>query len=86
MSIRGQVRRPDGEPLAEARVYYTESPVPMPDVAALSNADGRFELSTPAPGRYTVSSVLEGYAASSVTVVVEAERQTDIDITLEPAG
>jgi hypothetical protein len=29
---------------------------------------------------------MEGYAASSVTVVVEAERQTDIDLTLEPAG
>ena len=51
MTIRGQVRTPDGEPLAEARVFYIESPVPMPDVAALSNADGRFELAAKAADR-----------------------------------
>ena len=86
MSIRGQVRTPDGQPIAEARVFYTESPVPMPDVAALSGADGRFELSTPAAGRYTVGLAMEGYASSSVTVDVEAEQPADIDITLQPAG
>ena len=58
----------------------------MPDVAALSNADGRFELSTPVAGRYTVGLAMEGYGPSSVTVDVEAEQPADIDITLEPAG
>lgn len=84
MSIRGHVRTPDGEPVAEARVFYTESPVPMPDVAALSGADGRFELSTPAAGSYTVGSVLEGFGSSTVTVVVEADRPADVEITLQP--
>ncbi|HEY9377479.1 MAG TPA: hypothetical protein VIQ02_10325 [Jiangellaceae bacterium] len=45
------MRTPEGKPVAEARVFYTESPVPMPDVAALSGADGRFELTMPAAGR-----------------------------------
>ncbi|MGH8824239.1 MAG: carboxypeptidase-like regulatory domain-containing protein [Jiangellaceae bacterium] len=84
MSIRGLVRTPDGEPVAEARVFYTESPVPMPDVAALSGVDGRFELSTPAAGRYTIGSVLEGYGSSTVTVVVEADRPAEVEITMQP--
>jgi hypothetical protein len=59
-------------------------------------ADGTFVRATAArcgshrskgsPTTATVGSAMEGYAASSVTVVVEAERQTDIDLTLEPAG
>jgi len=33
-----------------------------------------FDNIAPATGRYTLGSTIEGYAASSVTVVVEADR------------
>ena len=86
MSIRGQVRSSDGRPLAEARVYYQDAPVPVPDIAALADTAGRFTLATPADGTYTIGATIEGYAPSSVTVAVAAQEQADIVIVLEPVG
>jgi len=86
MSIRGQVRSAAGQPLAEARVYYLDSPVAMPDIAALANANGEFELSTPAAGSYTIGAALEGYSSASVTVEAGAQERAEIDIILEPVA
>jgi hypothetical protein len=86
MSIRGRVQASDGQPLAEARVYYEHAPVPVPDIAALADAAGRFNLATPAAGTYTIGATMDGYAPSSVTVDVGAQEQADVEITLEADG
>lgn len=70
--VRGEVRGPDGTPVAGARVVVTASPVPVPEIAAVTDTEGRFALSAPAPGRYTLTAHAEGTpgksAAAAVTV------------------
>ena len=48
--IHGVVRDQHGAPLAEARVYFAGGPVPLPDVAAMTDATGTFQLTAPVPG------------------------------------
>jgi hypothetical protein len=50
--LAGTVRDPDGRPVSGARVFITAAPVPMPEIAALTDAAGRFRIAAPAPGRY----------------------------------
>lgn len=68
--IEGVVRGSGGEALAGAGVYFVSGPVPLPDIAALSNDDGTFELTAPASGLYRVGARAEGYAPGEVEVSV----------------
>ena len=58
--ISGVVRGPDGAPVAGARVYFVDSPAALPDIAALTDAGGRFRLAVPVPGIYRLESSLNG--------------------------
>jgi len=42
--ISGIVRDPNGRPVADARIYFIGGPVPLPDIAALTDAAGAFSL------------------------------------------
>jgi hypothetical protein len=53
--ILGRVVDADGEPVAGATVLFTSAPGPVPDIAALSGADGRFALDAPQPGHYVIA-------------------------------
>lgn len=52
--IEGTVLDAGGEPVAQARIGIIESPVPMPEIALLTDAAGRFVLGAPADGRYLI--------------------------------
>ncbi|HET7463445.1 MAG TPA: carboxypeptidase-like regulatory domain-containing protein [Longimicrobium sp.] len=67
--LRGVVRGPDGVPVQGARVAITASPVPVPEIAAETDADGRFELAAPAAGRYTLAAHAGGAAAQESVAV-----------------
>ncbi len=82
--VAGVVRGPAGEQVAQGRVFIARSPVPVPDVAALTDAEGRFTLSLPAPGLYEVACVAEGYAPSSATVEVADEQELRLELRLTP--
>ena len=82
MTIHGQVRSAGGQPLAEARVYYEQAPVAMPDVAALTDAAGRFTLATPADGTYRVGVACDGYAPAAVTIATSAAAQAEVVIAM----
>ena len=71
--IQGQVVDPEGHPLAEAAVYFVAAPVTMPDVAQLTNGDGKFSAYVGAPGHYTlgVRSDEWGEARKDVNVIGE---------------
>jgi hypothetical protein len=86
--VAGAVRGPAGEPVPQARVFIARGPVPVPDVAALTDAEGRFTLSFPAPGTYGVACVAEGYAPSSRTLEVadEHELRLELRLTLDRPG
>jgi Carboxypeptidase regulatory-like domain len=82
--VAGVVRGPGGEQLPQARVFIARGPVPVPDVAALTDAEGRFTLSLPAAGSYELACVAEGYAILSTTVEVADEQRLRLELRLAP--
>ncbi|AXG79621.1 carboxypeptidase-like regulatory domain-containing protein [Streptomyces paludis] len=76
--IRGIVLDAAGAPAPGVRVAITDGPVPVPDVAALTDGDGRFALAAPADGTYSVSCYDHsatgpaGTATARVTVIAGA--------------
>jgi hypothetical protein len=53
--IRGRVVGHDGAPLSGARVVVVKAPVPMPEIAAHTDAEGRFVFNVPEPGEYELA-------------------------------
>lgn len=54
---------------------------------AMTNREGRYELTDLPVGRYTLSFTLPGFTVSLRTVVIETARQPDfLDIVLAPGG
>jgi carboxypeptidase family protein len=82
--ISGTVRDPGGNPVAEARVYFTGGPVPLPDIAALTNGNGAFSLSAPSTGTYHLGCAAEGFAPGAATVTVTAGQDVRLEIWLKP--
>ncbi len=75
--INGSVRDGDGRPVAGARVMFTTSPVPVPDIAALTDAAGRFSLDAPVAGDYELLVVDDVHAPLPVQVTVPGGGATD---------
>lgn len=79
MEITGVVRDTSGTPVTGAHVLFTEGPRPLPDIAALTDAEGRFSLVAPAPGEYRLSCradpLLGPSGTAEATVRVEASAQ-----------
>jgi hypothetical protein len=86
--VAGVVRGPADEQVPEARVFIARAPVPVPDIAALTDAEGRFTLSLPVRGIYEVACVAEGYAPSSTTIEVaeEPELRLELRLTADRSG
>jgi len=83
--VAGVVVDAEGNPVEEARVYFVEGPVPLPDIAALTDSSGRFALSAPVSGSYQLGVMSEGSAGSAqktTTVDVGGERSIDLEIRL----
>jgi hypothetical protein len=66
--IAGVVRDHLGDPVEGARVYITDAPGPVPDIAAVTGPDGRFSLGTPMDGTYTIESRADGFTSARSTV------------------
>lgn len=81
--ISGTVRDAKGNPVAQARVYFTAGPVPLPDIAVLTDTRGAFSLSAPSPGTYEIGGAADGFTPTSVTVNVTPDRETKAEIVLE---
>ena len=85
--ITGAVVDAEGRRVAEARVYFIEGPVPLPDISALTDANGRFSLSAPAPGTYRLGVSAEGPAGvMQETAEVEAGGARRVDLELRLAN
>jgi hypothetical protein len=78
--IHGSVLDVSGRPVALARVYFVKAPVAMPDVAALSDAQGRFTLSVPQAGDYEIGASSDTGSASATVVVGERGGQLQIKL------
>lgn len=68
--IAGVAVDDSGRPLAEVVITLEEAPVPVPDVGAITGADGRFAFAAPTPGTYRVTARLPGCAPATATVQV----------------
>jgi hypothetical protein len=81
--VSGVVRGPDGKPLSNARVYFTAGPVPLPEIAALTDASGAFSLTAPAPGEYVIEGTADELGARSSKVKVKGGEQVRLDLHLK---
>lgn len=76
--IEGLVLDARGHPVAGARISWARAPVPVPDMALLTDPNGRFALAAPAPGRYTLrcDSDQQGSAEEQVQATGQALQVT----------
>jgi Carboxypeptidase regulatory-like domain len=81
--ISGVVRSPNGKPIANARVYFTAGPVPLPEIAALTDGSGAFSLTAPVPGEYVIESAADEFSARSAKVRVKDSEQVRLDLELK---
>jgi len=74
-TISGRVVDAQGRRVAGARVYFSSSPVPIPDIARVTGDDGTFSLEAPSPGAYELSATDDehGTASSRLEVGDSAE-------------
>ena len=79
--VAGTVLDAAGRPVAQARVYFSAAPGSVPDIAALSGPDGRFQLNAPRPGRYQVSASCDASGSASVMVEV-GSKSAEVTVNL----
>ena len=85
--VAGMVVDAKGNPVEGARVYFVEGPVPLPDIAALTDSNGRFSLSAPGSGTYQLgvaSEEPEGFIQTTSVVDVSGEPRVDLEVRLNP--
>jgi hypothetical protein len=79
--VRGAVHDAAGNPVAGASVFFTSGPTPLPDIAALTDSEGRFALSAPAPGTYQLEAHGEtGSGKASVTMPGPGESELVVEL------
>ncbi len=81
--ISGIVRDNGGKPIADAQIYFTDSPMPLPDIAMLTDSNGTFSLSVPSTGKYSIGYNAEGFAPETATVTIGSEQKVHLDIRLK---
>ncbi len=80
--LRGTVTDRDGAPLPGVTIYLSGAGVPQDQV---SDADGNFRFLALAPGAYTVTAELSGFATAKTSAVVNLGRSTFVPIAITPA-
>jgi hypothetical protein len=84
--IVGVITDPTGAPIADARIVATsldEPARPVPDIAILSDADGRFAWPL-APGRYRLTALLGERTVANTVAELTAGTVTAAQLTAEP--
>jgi hypothetical protein len=80
--ITGVITGPDGQPVEDAAVLFISGPVPLPDIAQLTGPDGRFLLTAPARGVYSLQVNAPGHEASTIDFEVADEIEIERDVKL----
>ena len=68
LQVVGTVLDSAGHPAAGATVMWLHGPVPLPDLAQLTQADGSFVMSAPVAGQYRLG--CRGHSGGQVTLDV----------------
>jgi hypothetical protein len=80
--IFGIIHDHNGQPISEARVYFIDGPVPFPDIAFLTDSNGKFSLTTPAEGTYIIGCSADGFKSANLTVNVIDGKNVEVEIKL----
>jgi Carboxypeptidase regulatory-like domain len=83
--IEGRAHLADDSPVSEARVFFAAAPVPVPDIATLTDDDGRFSLFAPSPGKYQLVCHADGLEPASVPIEVRAD-SVSVELDVELGG
>lgn len=81
--LKGEVTTAEREPIPEARVMIAEGPS-HPDIAGLTNDDGRFRLTGLVPGKYKIEVDADGFQPARGGVRVLSKGARFYRIALEP--
>lgn len=81
--IAGIVRESNGKPVGGARVYFISGPVPLPEIAVLTDNKGTFSLSAPAVGTYEIGCTADEFTTATVTVKVIKGQDAKVEIRLQ---
>lgn len=84
--LLGTVTGPNGEKIAEASVYFMEGPVPLPDIAQLTNDEGGFRMAAPVPGTYRIGCRAGDFEPVEVTVEVREEPEQTVEVKIPAPG
>lgn len=85
--IKGQVVDPEGQPVAQAAVYFVSAPVNMADVAQLTDEEGKFTTYLPTPGDYTLGARSDDWGEVQKEIQVIGDDPLTIEMRLnKPAG
>lgn len=71
---------PDGKPMEDAAVHFISGPAPLPDIAQLTGPDGRFLLTAPVRGAYSLQVNAPGHEAATVDFEVADEIEIERDV------
>jgi hypothetical protein len=71
-----------GEAVANARVFFESGPAELPDVAALSDEQGRVAIGVPRAGRYRIVCAAEGYRTARRDIEVSAPQGCSLTVGL----
>lgn len=75
--IKGRVTDQAGTPISEATIVIASGTSPFPDIAALTDEQGKYQLSGIPTGTFDVAVYADGYAAQNRTITVK-EGETSI--------
>ncbi len=80
--IAGRVTDRAGTPISEVTVVIASGTAPVPDIAALTNDQGKYQLSGIPAGTFKVAVHKEGYAPQERIVTVREGEVSIIDFIL----
>ena len=78
--IYGQVFDPLGRPVGEASVYVVSAPVRMPDIAQLTDGQGKFIFSAPVPGLYILGVRSDSWGATQKRFEISSDEELVIEV------
>jgi len=85
-TISGRVVDANGRGIAGARVMVTAAPGPVPDMAMLTDGEGRFVIGAARPGSYTIAATTDDAAGEhSVSVAADAVDGVELHIRRQPS-
>lgn len=82
ITIAGRVTNDKDEPIAGARLAFTKSSVPVPEMAYLTNSNGQYKITAPR-GEFTLAVYADGYAPQERNIDARESSQTEIDFVLQ---